>query len=318
MAKKKILINHDFNQNEIQKTVVENLASAPSSPKKGQIYYDTTLNAFGVYNNSTWIYLQYPSATANTANTLALRDANGRFQAADPSAAQDVATKAYVDAIQQGIAWKASVRAATTTAGTLASSFANGSVVDGVTLATGDRILIKNQSTTSENGIYTVNSSGAPTRATDADTAAELKQAAVFVQEGTTNSDTGWVCTVDGAITVGTTGLTFVQFTSASVNFASAAEAEAKSLTNKAVPPSALTNFGRVYTTQITGDGTTTSWTVTHNLNTRAVNVSISEAASPYDEVVTGNSRTTVNAIAIVTDTPFANGVVYDVMVTAK
>ena len=89
------------------KTVVGNFEVRSSSLQKRQICYDTTLNAFGVYNNNTWIYLQYPSATANTANTLALRDANGRFQAADPSAAQDVATKAYVDAIQQGIAWKA-------------------------------------------------------------------------------------------------------------------------------------------------------------------------------------------------------------------
>lgn len=317
MAKKKILINHDFNQNEIQKATVENLASAPSSPKKGQIYYDTTLNMFGVYNNSVWIYL-YLSATASTANTVILRDGSGRAQVADPSAAQDIATKAYVDSFQQGIAWKNSVRVATTANGTLSTAYANGQTVDGVTLATGDRILIKNQSTGSENGIYVVNSSGAPTRATDADLATELKQAAVFVQEGTANADSGWVCTVDGAITLGTTALTFVQFTNASVNFASAAEAEAKSLSNKAVPPSALTNFGRVYTTQITGDGTTASWTVTHNLNTRAVNVSVSEAASPYDEVVTGVTRGTVNAISIVTDTPFANAVVYDVVVIGK
>ena len=317
MAKKKILINHDFNQNEIQKATVENLASAPSSPKKGQIYYDTTLNMFGVYNNTTWIYL-YLASTAATANNVILRDGSGRAQVADPAAAADIATKGYVDAIQQGISWKNAVRVATTANGTLGTAYANGQTVDGVTLATGDRILIKNQSTGSENGIYTVNSSGAPTRASDADNAAELKQAAVFVQEGTANADSGWVCTVDGAITVGTTALTFVQFTNASVNFASAAEAEAKSLSNKAVPPSALTNFGRVYTSQITGDGTTTSWTVTHNLNTRAVIVSVSEAASPYDEVVVGITRSTVNAIAVVTDTPFVNSVVYDVTVIAR
>lgn len=317
MAKKKILINHDFNQNEIQKATVENLASAPSSPKKGQIYYDTTLNMFGVYNNTTWIYL-YLASTAATANNVILRDGSGRAQVADPAAAADIATKGYVDAIQQGISWKNAVRVATTANGTLGTAYANGQTVDGVTLATGDRILIKDQSTGSENGIYTVNSSGAPTRASDADNAAELKQAAVFVQEGTANADSGWVCTVDGAITVGTTALTFVQFTNASVNFASAAEAEAKSLSNKAVPPSALTNFGRVYTSQITGDGTTTSWTVTHNLNTRAVIVSVSEAASPYDEVVVGITRSTVNAIAVVTDTPFVNSVVYDVTVIAR
>lgn len=125
-----------------------------------------------------------------------------------------LATQAYVDNAVVGIDWKASVRVATTTAGTLSSSFANGSSVDGVTLATGDRILIKNQATGSENGIYTVNASGAPTRATDADSGTEVTGGmAVFVEDGTTNADTGWVLTNNGAVTIGTTALTFTQFT---------------------------------------------------------------------------------------------------------
>jgi phage-related tail fiber protein len=132
-----------------------------------------------------------------------------------PSASTDAANKAYVDGLAQGVDWKASVRAATTAAGTLASSFANGSTIDGVTLATGDRILIKNQAAGAENGIYTVNASGAPTRATDADTSAEVTAGlAVFVEEGTTLADTGWLLTTNGAITLGTTALTFTQFTS--------------------------------------------------------------------------------------------------------
>jgi hypothetical protein len=95
---------------------------------------------------------------------------------ADPTSAQDAATKNYVDNAVSGLSWKQAVRVATAAAGTLATSFANGSTVDGVTLATGDRILIKDQSTGSENGIYVVAASGAPTRATDADTGAELQQ----------------------------------------------------------------------------------------------------------------------------------------------
>ena len=131
-----------------------------------------------------------------------------------PTDAADAATKAYVDSAAQGIDWKASVRAATTANVTLASDLENGDTLDGVTLATGDRILVKNQSTGSENGIYTVNASGAPTRSTDADTGAELtSNFAVFVEEGTTNADQGYVLTNDGAITVGTTALTFTQFT---------------------------------------------------------------------------------------------------------
>jgi hypothetical protein len=91
----------------------------------------------------------------------------------------------YVDAKLAGLSWKQAVRAATTAAGTLATSFENGDAIDGVTLATGDRILIKNQATASENGIYVVNASGAPTRATDADAGAELVNATVYVSEGT-------------------------------------------------------------------------------------------------------------------------------------
>ena len=90
-----------------------------------------------------------------------------------------------------GGAWKDPVRVATTANGTLTTAFANGQVIDGVTLVTGDRILIKNQTAAAENGIYTVNASGAPTRATDADENAELQRGtAVYVQFGTVNGGT--------------------------------------------------------------------------------------------------------------------------------
>jgi hypothetical protein len=108
-------------------------------------------------------------------------------------------------------AWKEPVRVATTTSGTLSTSFENGDTVDGVVLATGNRILIKNQSSAAENGIYTVNASGAPTRATDADTGAELLGATVVVTEGTVNADTVWLCTANATITIGSTSLPWVQ-----------------------------------------------------------------------------------------------------------
>jgi hypothetical protein len=131
-----------------------------------------------------------------------------------PTDATDAATKGYVDTAVVGIDWKASVRAATTADITLASALENGDVLDGVTLATGNRVLVKNQSTGSENGIYVVKVSGAPDRSTDADIDAELtSNFAVFVEEGTLNADQGYVLTNDGAITVGTTALTFTQFT---------------------------------------------------------------------------------------------------------
>ena len=117
-------------------------------------------------------------STTNTNGNLIL-DPNGNgtidvssariTSLATPTQTTDAATKAYVDAQLQGLDVKNSVRVATTANGTLSSAFANGQTVDGITLSTGDRILLKDQSTGSQNGIYTVNSSGAPTRATDFD-----------------------------------------------------------------------------------------------------------------------------------------------------
>src|SRR5687768_15275521 len=94
--------------------------------------------------------------------------------AADPSSGTDLATKQYVDNLSAGMTWKRSVRVATTTNGALATAYANGQTVDGVTLVTGDRILLKNQTAGAENGIYVVAASGAPARATDADSTTDL------------------------------------------------------------------------------------------------------------------------------------------------
>jgi hypothetical protein len=132
---------------------------------------------------------------------------------ADPTGAQDAATKAYVDAVQTGLDLKASVRAATTANITLS----NTQTVDGVALSVGDRVLVKNQSTGSQNGIYVV-ASGSWTRSTDCDNTPGTEVTSglfTFVEEGTTNADSGWVLTTDSTITVGTTALTFVQFSGA-------------------------------------------------------------------------------------------------------
>jgi hypothetical protein len=128
-----------------------------------------------------------------------------------PTDATDAATKAYVDSAAQGIDWKASVRVATTGSINRAIELVDGGTIDGVTLATGDRVLVKNNAG-AENGIYVVGAT--VTRSTDCDTAAELTASfAVFVEEGTANADSGWVLTNNGTITVGTTELVFTQFT---------------------------------------------------------------------------------------------------------
>ena len=153
------------------------------------------------------------STATETANTLVLRDANGRFKAATPSADLDVANKGYVDAARTGLDVKASVKVATTEPITIASGLEAGDVIDGYTLVAGDRVLVKNQSTASENGIYIASASGAASRATDADNNAEVTPGMfTFVENGTVNADSGWVLITDGTITVGTTGLSFSLF----------------------------------------------------------------------------------------------------------
>jgi len=135
---------------------------------------------------------------------------------ADPTGDNDAANKGYVDGVAQGLDVKDSVVATTTANGTLSTAFANGQSIDGVTLQTGDRILIKNQTTASQNGIYNVNASGAPSRTTDMATGSNAAGAFVFVEEGTVNAENGFTCTTDtGSAVVGTNNLTFAQFSGA-------------------------------------------------------------------------------------------------------
>jgi len=128
---------------------------------------------------------------------------------ADPTNDTDAANKRYVDAAVVGIDWKASVKATTVEDTTLSGE----QTIDGVSLLAGDRILVKDQSTGANNGVYVVSAS-TWNRSSDADTGDELTASfAVFVEQGTVNSDSGWVLTTDGSITVGTTSLVFTQFT---------------------------------------------------------------------------------------------------------
>ena len=143
---------------------------------------------------------------------------NNIINVATPTAAHHATNKGYVDGLIQGLDVKQSVRVATTTSdasNSLSTAYANGQTLDGVALATGDRVLIKDHSTGTENGVYTVNASGAPTRATDFDSSADVTAGAfVFVEEGT-NADQGFVLTNNGTITVGSTSLVFTQFSGA-------------------------------------------------------------------------------------------------------
>lgn len=123
-----------------------------------------------------------------------------------PVNASDAANKAYVDTAVTGISWKTAAKVATTANITLSGI----QTIDGVSLVAGDRVLVKNQTTQSQNGIYIV-SAGAWVRSTDADTPAELDGAAIFVQQGTLNADSGWVQTAT-ITTVGVSNVVWSQF----------------------------------------------------------------------------------------------------------
>ena len=151
-----------------------------------------------------------------TNNKLVIRDGSGQAKFGTPTEDAHAATKAYVDAARSGLDVKQSVRAATTGAINLSGDLENGDAIDGVTLATGDRVLVKHQGTASENGIYVVQASGAAVRATDFDGTGEVSGGAfTFVEEGTAHADSGWVVSSNGAITVGTDAINWVQFSGA-------------------------------------------------------------------------------------------------------
>jgi len=169
----------------------------------------------GLLPASFWNMLNDATDDA-TASKLVKRDASGRAKIATPTDAAHIANKGYVDAARQGLDVKQSVRVATTGPITIATDLQANDVIDGVTLVAGDRVLVKDQSTASENGIYVAVASGAASRSSDANGTADTGEISAgtftFVEEGTENADHGFVVSTNGTIVVGTTGIAWTQF----------------------------------------------------------------------------------------------------------
>lgn len=358
----------DLSNLEIRNVLAQILASDPTNVE-AKFYYNSADHTIHFYNGTAWLVLgrldQISAPTtdvslnshkitnllapttgtdaanqtyvlAQTVNTLTAPTTDFAMNShkitgvTDPSGPQDAATKNYVDAYIQGIAWKESVRAATTVNGTLATAFANGQTVDGVVLATGNRILLKNQTTGQENGLYTVNAAGAPTRALDADTTADIEAASVLVEEGTSNAGTLWNLTTD-TVTVGTTPQVWAQIGAGTLPTAGAGLTLTGSIldivaasgsgiivnadnididptsglpvnrggTGGITAATAKTNLGFMTRfAQSFGDGAATSYNIDHNLNTLDVHVSVHRVSDGV-EVQCDVTRSTVNRVIL-------------------
>lgn len=214
-----------------------------------------------------------------------------------------------LSAALEGIAWKDDVVAASTANINLS---APGSTIDGVTMATSDRFLAKDQSTGSQNGIYIWNgAASAATRAADMSASAEFNSAVVPVKSGTANGGTQWRQTAADP-TVGSTAIVFTAFISgagaASESSAGIAELATQGETDtgtddaRIVTPLKLATYsGRAkrYAVDV-GDNSNTSITVTHNLGTRDVQVQVRRNSGSYDQVIVDWGAATTNTVVLV------------------
>ena len=305
----------DFVNNEIRNVGAQALASDPGSPFAGQFWYNTTSGKFKFRNGSTSIDpldrtnhtgTQLAATISDLATTvqayrldqLAAPTAAVSFNSqritslATPTTASDAATKAYVDALINGFDWKNACRVASTANVTVASP---GATIDGVTMVSGDRVLLKNQTTASENGIYTWNGAAvAMTRTADATTGTLTANTTVYVSEGTAGAETSWTLTTNDPITVGTTSLAFAQTGGGGGTVTGGTGINVAS--NVVSVDTAV--VVRKYAATI-GDGTSTSIAVTHSLGSQDVTWSlrqVSDNAFCYvDAVATSASVLTFN-----------------------
>lgn len=396
----------DLQKNELRQAVIQNLASAPSSPVKGQLYFDSTGNILYWWSGTQWIAAQgaagavpadtvstqaigdSPSAGASTlysrgdhkhgmpafgavtqettfgttkadgaAVTIARSDhthgnpvhdaaahsaiplsalaaATGNINMANfqinnvgtPTANTDAVNKQYADNLAQGLDAKASVRAASTAnIANLLSAAPN--TLDGVSLAVGDRLLLKDQTTPATNGIYTVTTvgtgaNGVWARAADMDTWAEVPSAYTWVEQGTANADTGWLSTADQGGTLNTTAIPWVQFSGAgqitagagltktanTIDFVAGDSSLTVASDSVIVNTSVIATVASVtaglatkagkYSAALTG--TASPEVVTHNLNTRDIaDVMVINGSSPWQAVVVDWEATSVNTVTV-------------------
>lgn len=225
----------------------------------------------------------------------------------DPTLAQHPATKAYVDSAVEGLAWKDSVRVASNANLTITGP---GATIDGVTMSANDRVLLKDQTTASQNGLYIWNGAAVPmTRAADANTFAELEQAVVTVEEGTSAGASFRQTAVNGTIdstsvtwtSFGTSAAAATETTAGVLEIATQSETDTGTDDLRAITALKLNNWsGRKRKATATfGDGSATSFNIDHNFNTRDVQVEVYRNSGNYDSVLCDVTRPSVNRVTL-------------------
>ena len=216
----------------------------------------------------------------------------------DPASSSEAATKNYVDNLVAGLRTRAVARLASTANVTIASELENGDTIDGVTLVTGDRVLLKNQSTASQNGLYIVVASGAASRDPEFDTITELAGQLILVSEGSANADDLYLCTTDASATLGSSAITYTQvFPSSGGTVTSVAVADSGSseftVTGSPITSSGTINLevNSISNTKITGLGTA----ATLNVGTSTNNI-VQLDGSARLPAVDGSQLTNLNA----------------------
>ena len=251
-------------------------------------YTKVTVNAKGLVTaaaNATLNDISAPTSSFSMGSQLLTN-------LADPVSAQDAATKNYVDSVAQGLDPKASCVAATTANITLSAP----QTIDGVSVVAGDRVLVKNQTAPAQNGIYVV-AAGSWTRAPDMDVWAEVPNAFTFIEGGTTQADTGWVCTSGAGGTIGTTAITFVQFSGAGTYTAGTGltlSGGAFSITNTAVTAGSYGSASSVGTFTVNAQGqlTAAATTAIAIANTQVSGLGTMSTQSASNVAITGGSIT--------------------------
>ena len=249
--------------------------------------------------------------TASTARTnlglgtIATQDANNVSISGgsvtglgDPSATSDAATKNYVDQAVAGLRTRTIAEAATTGNISLTTDLQNGDTIDGVTLVTGDRVLVKDQTTATQNGLYIVVASGAASRDPEHDTIAELSGGMVVVNQGTSNDNKIFLCTTDSDGVIGSTNITYTQVTPANVGTVTSVGVADSGSSEFTVTGSPITSSGTISlavnsiaNTKITGLGTAS----TQDVGTSANNVVQLDGSSRLP-AVDGSQLTNIDA----------------------